>query len=241
MPHKLTEMRRQAAAFTLIELLVVIAIVALLISLLMPALAKARQRTVVIQCASNLRQVGMAIHMYANDNKNVIPSGYNSTPGNHWDWDFLTNSNWGEEFRATSPWLQIRDLDYLTPRSLYQCPATLPSQFPRTDNFKRSFSVTVGQTNSGWPTVNGKRIGQPSGQIARLDDGRIIKAAVLCCPLYTPDSTGFRNKWWGHDVNTGVLSGGNTLFLDNHVRWRDYEGYYTANAASGSRLARGLP
>jgi prepilin-type N-terminal cleavage/methylation domain-containing protein len=230
---------RRARAFTLIELLVVIAIVALLISLLLPVLAKARQKTVIIQCASNLRQVGMAIHMYANDNKNIIPSGYNSTPGDYWDWDYLTNNNWGAENRAKSPWLKIRDMNYISPRSLFQCAATLPAQFPRRDNFTRSYCVNVGQLSSGWPMVNGRRIGQPTGQPPRLDDGRTNKAAVLSCPLYTPGSGGFNSKRWGHDVTAGLLSGGNALYVDNHVRWLAYDTYYTANA-NGARLARGL-
>lgn len=59
--------------FTLVELLVVIGIIALLISILLPSLARARQAAVTLQCLSNLRSIGQGISLYANDSKGYLP------------------------------------------------------------------------------------------------------------------------------------------------------------------------
>ncbi|MFP3937556.1 MAG: prepilin-type N-terminal cleavage/methylation domain-containing protein, partial [Phycisphaerae bacterium] len=74
------EKNRRPRAFTLIELLVVIAIIALLMSILLPALGRARQTARTLVCSTNLKNIGQAAHLYAQDNKGFGPR-------DHWNQD----------------------------------------------------------------------------------------------------------------------------------------------------------
>ncbi len=82
--------------FTLVELLVVIAIIGLLAGMLLPALTNAREKGRMTSCASNLKQLGLANHLYASDYKSFAPGrsgGYYT--GQHWiGWRANSNDPW---------------------------------------------------------------------------------------------------------------------------------------------------
>lgn len=114
--------------FTLVELLVVIGIIALLISILLPSLAKARQAAVRVQCMSNMRQVGVAVQFYGNDNRGFFPEI--TAPNNLDDaeknpggtpWSGFNGAGWN--YRLTKPkYLPFTWSDYSSYKGVLWCP-----------------------------------------------------------------------------------------------------------------------
>ncbi len=81
MRSELLRARAGRAGFTLIELLVVIAIIAILASMLLPALSRAKAKAQQANCVSNLRQSGLAVQMFLDDNNDILPPGPNTSYG----------------------------------------------------------------------------------------------------------------------------------------------------------------
>lgn len=86
-PNMKQSLPGRVRAFTLIELLVVVAVIGILASLLLPALAGARVKAQRVKCMSNLRQIGLALHNYADDHEGWFPETTHSGPTNQ-SWIF---------------------------------------------------------------------------------------------------------------------------------------------------------
>jgi prepilin-type N-terminal cleavage/methylation domain-containing protein len=120
----------QIRGFTLVELLVVIGIIALLMSILLPAIGKAREQATRIGCASNLRQIGLAYQFYASEFKDAVPIGCrnNVSKTGAWIWGsdrpfalgLLSLDAWQDNAGSANP--PFRLYKNLVPQVLY-CPS----------------------------------------------------------------------------------------------------------------------
>lgn len=203
--------------FTLIELLVVIAIIALLASMLLPALQQARETGRKIKCVSNLRQIGLTLQMYVDDNDGYFPSA---------------------GYYADSPWTgwasPLYYAGYIKDRGILACP-TLSGKYvwgssnPATQTGPR---ITYGLNYQICPDLKADGSIRIFAYLERWTKLSHIKdpcgTMLSCDTINTSIADGdYAGRWCNYIFLTGNnyvaedhSDGANYLFVDGHVEWR---------------------
>ena len=113
--------RNRRKAFTLIELLVVIAIIAILAAILFPVFERAREKANQASCQSNLKQIGLAFHMYASDYDTRLPMLCTQQP-EHWGACVYYLSTYPEKDPINGRWYQVLQ-PYMKNEQIFVCPS----------------------------------------------------------------------------------------------------------------------
>ena len=224
------EAKKSAKEFTLIELLVVIAIIAILASILMPALSSARSTAVRIACAGNFKQIGLAYEMYSSDFNTYYPQaniGSGTDPENgKWTcfdyirllWPYAVGSL---KERPYSPYTAAT-----FQKTIFFCkaPAISATGVPNTASpyYRYGQNINIASGKSG---INPD---QSKGSFFLASSSMHPSANMLGDELltlcghsysYLPAGLGDGNKGLG---NIPHSKGGNFLFMDKHVEFRSF-------------------
>jgi prepilin-type N-terminal cleavage/methylation domain-containing protein/prepilin-type processing-associated H-X9-DG protein len=215
---------RKKAAFTLIELLVVIAIIAILAAILLPVLTQARQRAWTTQCLSNLRQVGMGMKMFADDNNELYPES-----GGDIYWGTIDPTT------QKPSWMEQIYSDVMN-TNVYNCPGNvqLPPDMRGPFNYFNGCRAAYLDNNSFGPLKNvsirfpasyvlsGDTCGIPD-QTAGEGSGHNFDPLDADKDDYVQNCVGGPTNGLPYELWQVHSLGQNILFVDGHTKW--YKGY----------------
>lgn len=209
---------RTVFAFTLIELLVVIAIIAILAAILFPVFAKAREKARQSSCASNLKQVGIALLQYAQDYDESYPIDKAAVGTGIW----YASSFEPHPFASPYRWVS-RIQPYIKNKNVFQCPSNSPNVTTKgLDNLLGYWSNGAMFCTSSGNSVSMADIDAPADTITAYDDVTKQNRDQVVFRLYH-DGT----KWTpGNSLDatvTDLRSGphneiANVLWADGHVK-----------------------
>ena len=220
---------KNAGAFTLIELLVVIAIIAILAAMLLPALSSAKQRAWTTSCASNLRQVGIGLRMFADDNEELYPE---SGTDIHWG----TVDAVPPQGSGKAGWME-QIITYTATTNVYRCPGNvqLPATMQGPFNYFNGDRAQYIQ-GGAFGAVRSTAILFPSQYVLSGDTCGIPnvtsgEAGGSFDPLdadkddYSQNCVGGPTNGSPYELWQVHSQGQNILFADGHAKW--YKGYDT--------------
>jgi prepilin-type N-terminal cleavage/methylation domain-containing protein/prepilin-type processing-associated H-X9-DG protein len=220
-----TNMAKRFKAFTLVELLVVIGIIAILISILLPTLGKARASARKVQCASKLREYGHAFNMYLNENKQAYPSpGYDGANTQMWTYQIFRGKYLGFTVLQTngasgsSVGRPVLDKIYCPEMWSSLLIAAPPFGTQSEQDWAGSGNInTIGYAYSyGLP---GKKAGQLKESARRMlliefAAGYAVVPGQYAAPAANQGIDWFKSKGVFRFRHRGFI---NVLYLDNHV------------------------